>query len=160
MFGWPRKPWSTSGFGGTLGYCRLGLMDFSNSYNPYVLDVKESVFGSFAQPCLGDLENLGQLPVLQELEGTDNLVLCIFVISSLPTFQRSKNIFLAVRKATMFEWPRKSRSTSGFGGTLGYCRLGLMDFSYFYNPYEFDVKETDSSCLSKLQGSGDLENSG
>ena len=77
-------------------------MDFSNFYNPYVLDVNESVFGSFAQPCSGDLENLGQLPVLQELEGTDNLVLCIFVISSLPTFQRSRNIFLAFRKATMF----------------------------------------------------------
>ena len=51
-------------------------MDFSNFYNPYVLDVKEYVFGSFAPPCSGDLEkNIGQLPVLQELEGTDNLVL-------------------------------------------------------------------------------------
>ena len=50
-------------------------MDFSNFYNPYVLDVKESVNGSFAQPCSGDLENLGQRPVLQELKGTDNLVL-------------------------------------------------------------------------------------
>ena len=70
-------------------------MDFNNFYNPYVLDVKESVLGSFAQPCSGDLENLGQLPVLQELEGTDNLVLCIFVISSLPTFPRSRNLFLA-----------------------------------------------------------------
>ena len=66
---------STSGFGVTLGYCRLGLMDFSNFYNPHVLDVNESVFGSFAQPYSGDLENPGQLPVLQELEGTDNLVL-------------------------------------------------------------------------------------
>ena len=74
MFGWRRNSRSTSGFGGTLGYCRLGLMDFSNFYNPYVFDVKESVFGSFAQPfCSGDFENLGQLPVLQELEGTDNL---------------------------------------------------------------------------------------
>ena len=77
-------------------------MDFSNFYNPYVLDVKESVLGSFAQPCSDDLENIGQLPVLEELEGTDNLVLCIFIISPVPTFQRSRNIFLAVRKATMF----------------------------------------------------------
>ena len=77
-------------------------MDFSNFYNPYVLKVKEFDFGSLAQPCSGDLENLGQLPVLQELEGTDNLVLCIFVISPLPTFQRPRNIILAVRKATMF----------------------------------------------------------
>ena len=31
----------------------------------------------------------------------------------------------------MFGGPRKSRSTSGFGGTLGYCRLGPVDFSIF-----------------------------
>ena len=49
-------------------------MDFNKFHNPYVSDVKESVLGSFAQPCSGDLENLDQLPVLQELEGTDNLV--------------------------------------------------------------------------------------
>ena len=50
-------------------------MDFHNVFIPYVFDVKESVFGSFAQPfCSGDFENLSQLPVLQELEGTDNLV--------------------------------------------------------------------------------------
>ena len=35
-----------------------------------------------------------------------------------------------------------------------------MDFSYFYNPYDFDVKESVSSCFTKLQGSGDLKNSG
>ena len=75
-------------------------MDFSNFYNPYVFDVKESVFGSFAQPfCSGDLENLGRLLVLQELEGTDNLVLSIFVISSLPTFSRSRNLFRVVSQS-------------------------------------------------------------
>ena len=63
-------------------------MDLSNFYNPNVFDVKESVLGSFAQPCLDDFKNIGQLPVLQELEGTDNLVLCIFVISSIPKFPR------------------------------------------------------------------------
>ena len=72
-------------------------MDFSNFYNPYVFDGQEFVVCSFAQPfSLGDLETLGQLPVLQELEGTDNLVLCIFVISSLPTFSRSRNLFRVV----------------------------------------------------------------
>ena len=50
MFGWPRKSRSTSGFGGTPGYCWFGLMDFSNSNNPYDFDVKESVFRGFAQP--------------------------------------------------------------------------------------------------------------
>ena len=64
---------STSGFGSTLGYCRLGLMYFSNFFIPYVVDVEESVVRSLKQLfCLGDLENLDQLPVLQELEGTDD----------------------------------------------------------------------------------------
>ena len=74
-------------------------MDFSNFYNPYVLDVKESVIGSFAQSCLGDLENPGQLPVLQELEGTDGWVLWIAIISSLPTFSRSMNLFRVVSQS-------------------------------------------------------------
>jgi len=59
-----------------LGYCRLSLMDFSNFFIPDVSDVKESVYRSFTRPlCSCDPENKGQLPVLQELEGNDNLVL-------------------------------------------------------------------------------------
>ena len=54
------------------GYCRLGLVDFSNVFISYVFDVNKSVLRSFTRPlCSGDLENPGQLPVLQELEGTD-----------------------------------------------------------------------------------------
>ena len=107
-------------------------MDSSNFYNPYVLDVKESVFGGFAQPCSSDLENLGQLPVLQ-----DSRVLTIrsYVFSSFLHYLRFRGqgiYFSQFRKATMFGRPRKSRPISGFGGTLGYCRLGLMDFSYFF----------------------------
>ena len=49
--------------------------------------------------CSGDLENLDQLPVLQELEGTDDWVSRIFVISSFPTFSRSRNLFLAVSQS-------------------------------------------------------------
>ena len=61
-----RKSRSTAGLGSTLGYCRLGLMDFSNLFIPYVVDVNESVFRSLTQLfCSGDLENLDQLPVLQ-----------------------------------------------------------------------------------------------
>ena len=72
-------------------------MDFSNFFIPYVFDVKEAVFRSFTRPLIsGNLENKGQLPVLQELEGTDGWVLWIFVISSLPTFSRSRNLFLVV----------------------------------------------------------------
>ena len=68
-FWWSRKSRSTAGLGSTLGYWLidwLGLMDFSNLFIPYVVEVNESVFRSLTQLfCLGDLENLDQLPVLQ-----------------------------------------------------------------------------------------------
>ena len=128
MFGWPRKSRSTSGFGGTIGYSRLSLMDFSYSHNPYVLDVKESVFGSFAQPCSSDLKNLGQLPVLQELEGTDNLVLCILVISSLLTFSRSRNLFLAVTQSYHVRVTSKIQVNFRFPG---YSRVLSVRFYLF-----------------------------
>ena len=67
-------------------------MDFSNLFIPYVLDVKGAVFRSFTRSLIsGNLENKSQLPVLQELEGTDVWVLWIFVISSFPKFSRSNN---------------------------------------------------------------------
>ena len=92
-----RKSRSTSGFGGTLGYCRLGLMDFSNFFIHYYFDVRKSVCRSSSRPLFSnDFEIPGQLPVLQELEGTDGLVIWIFVISSLPMFSRSRNLFLVV----------------------------------------------------------------
>ena len=70
-------------------------MDFSNFFISYVSDVKKSVYRSFTRPlCSGNFENPGQLPVLQELEGTDSWVSWIFVISSFPTFSRSRNLFL------------------------------------------------------------------
>ena len=100
QFGWSRKSRSTSGFGSTLGYCQLGLMDFSNLFIPYVVDVKVSIFRSLTELfCSGDLENLDQLPVLQYLKGTDDWVLRIFVISLFSTFSRSRNLFLAVSQS-------------------------------------------------------------
>jgi hypothetical protein len=75
-------------------------MDFRNFFIPYVFDVKESVFRSFKRPlCSGDFENPSQLPVLLELEGTDGWVLWIFVISSFPTFSKSRNLFLVVSQS-------------------------------------------------------------
>ena len=62
-------------------------MDFRNFFILYVFEVKKSIFDSFAKLLYsGDLENPGQLPVLQVLEGTDDWVSWIFVISSLSTF--------------------------------------------------------------------------
>ena len=51
-------------------------MDFHNFFSIYVFKVKESIADI---PCellyLGDLENQGQLPVQEVLEGTDDCVL-------------------------------------------------------------------------------------
>ena len=51
----------------------MSLMDFRNFFIPYIFEVKESISRSFLKLlCSGDLENLGQLPVWQVLEGTDD----------------------------------------------------------------------------------------
>ena len=72
-------------------------MEFRHFSIFYNFEVKESIFHSFTElACLDDFENPGQLPVLQVLEGTDDWVLWIFVISSLPTFSRSRNPFFIV----------------------------------------------------------------
>ena len=78
----------------------MRLMDFRNFFIPYIFEVEESVSRSFTKLlCSGDLENLGQLPVSQVFEGTDERVLWIFVISSFPTFSRLRNPFLAVSQS-------------------------------------------------------------
>ena len=72
-------------------------MDFSNFFILYYFDVRESVYRSITWPLFSDdFEIPGQLPVLQELEGTDGSVLWIFVISLLPMFSKSRNLFLVV----------------------------------------------------------------
>ena len=51
-------------------------MNFWNCFNIYVLEVKESIADIHTElPCPGDLENPGQLPVQEVLEGTDDSVL-------------------------------------------------------------------------------------
>ena len=112
-------------------------MDFSNFYNPYVLDVKESVLGSFAQQCSGDLENIGQLPVLQELEGTDNLVLCIFVISSIPMFPRSRNLFLAVSQSYYVRVTSKIQVNFRFRKYTRVLSIGSYVFQLFLQSLRF-----------------------
>ena len=79
-------------------------MDFRNSFITYVFEVKEYIFHSFSElPCLDDFENPGQLPVLQVLEGTDDWVLWIFVISSLP------NLIASWNYEKRIHWTRKRR---------------------------------------------------
>ena len=45
---------------------------------------------------------LGRLPVLQGLEGTDDWILRNFVIFLFPTFSRSRYLFLAVSQSYQF----------------------------------------------------------
>ena len=96
-------------------------MDFRNFFIPYVFGVKESISRCFAKlPCSGDLENPDQLPVLQELEGTDNWVLRIFVISPFPTFSGSNNSFLAVSRSYHIQVTPKIQVNFRFRGIQEY----------------------------------------
>ena len=52
-------------------------------------------------------------------------------------------------QAILFGWPRKSRSTSGSGGSQRYWWLCLMDFCNIFKIYVFKVRE---SFLTGLLG--------
>ena len=62
--------------------------------------------------------------------------------------------------ATMFGWPRKSRSTSGTGGTWRYWWFCLIDFRNFFSIYVFRVKKSIADIPSELLCLSDLENLG
>ena len=50
-------------------------MSSYNLFDVYVFEVKKSIADIPTElPCSGDLENLGQLPVQEVLEGTDDSV--------------------------------------------------------------------------------------
>ena len=68
---------------------------FKFFFTIYVFEVREFISDIPTElPCSDDLENLGQLPVQEVLEGTDDCVLYIFEISSLFMFSRSRNSFM------------------------------------------------------------------
>ena len=70
-------------------------MNFHYFFSIHVFEVKESNADIPTDlPCSGDLETPGQLPVQEVLEGTDDFVLCIFIISSLFMFSRLRNPLL------------------------------------------------------------------
>ena len=113
-------------------------MDFSNFSIPYVFHVKEPIFRSITKlPCSGDLENPGQLPVLQKLGGTEVWVLWIFVISSFPTYSRSRNLFFAVSQS-YHVWVNSKIQVN-----FRYCRnsrvlmIGSYGFSLFLRSLRF-----------------------
>ena len=131
-----------------------GPMDFSNFSIPYVFHVKESIFRSITKlPCSGDLKNPGQLPVLQKLEGTEVWVLWIFVISSFPSYSRSRNLFFAVSQSYHV------RVNSKIQVNFRYCRNSrvlmispcLMDFRYFFIPYVFGVRNREATRYDTIR---------
>ena len=70
----------------------------------YVLEIKESISGFFTElPCLHDLENQDQLPVLlpilELIADTVALVACFSAISTVFMFSRLRNSFLAVSQS-------------------------------------------------------------
>ena len=93
-------------------YC---LINFWNYHTTHVFEVRESNADiSIDLPCLIYLKNLGQLSVQGYLEGTDDCISCGF-----SQFLR-RICFLGQgihnwhsERATMSEWPQKSKSTSG-----------------------------------------------
>ena len=134
---------------------------FWNFFTIYVFEGEESISDiPIELPCFGDLENPGKLPVQEVLEGTDDCVLWIFEILHYLCFRGWGIHFRYSYWATMFWWPRKSRSTSGTGGTRRYWWLCLMNFWYFFNIYVFEIKKSISDIPTELPCSGDLENPG
>ena len=158
IFGWPRKSRSTSGTGGTRRYWWLCLIDFWNFFTIYVFEVKESIADIPTElPCSGDLENPGQFPVQEVLM----ILSCEF--SQFLQYWCFWGQGIQCRHsywATMFEWPRKSRSTSGSGGTWRYWWFCLVIFPNFFSIHVFEVKESIADIPTELLCSSDLENLG
>ena len=72
-------------------------MDFRNFFIPCVIEVKISIFCCFLKlTSSSELQNPGQLPVSEVLEGAVDWVLWISVIFSFLTFSMSGKLFLAV----------------------------------------------------------------
>ena len=76
------------------------LIDSRNFITLYVLEVTESISAVLSElRYSNDLENPGQHPVSEVLEGTDDWVLRFFVISQFLTFSGSRNPFLDVSRS-------------------------------------------------------------
>ena len=111
-------------------------MDFSNFIIPYDFDVKESVSRCFAQ-LSSDLENPGQLPVLQEFEGTDDWVLWISVISSFLTFSMSRNLFMVISHGCSVQVTSKTPVNFRFCTNSRVLTIGSYGFSKFLHSLRY-----------------------
>ena len=86
-----------------------------------------------------------------DLAGLANLIITkIWFYDNLYVFEGEESIFDISYWATMFRWPRKSRSTSGTGGTWRYWWLCLTDFWNFFTIYVFEGEESISDIPIEL----------
>ena len=161
MFGWPRKSRSTSGTGGTWRYwwlCHMifeisSVFMFSRSGNSFLISllsyhvrVTSKIWVNFRYRRYLEVLMIVSYKFLKFLH-----YLCF----------RGHGIHCWYSYwATMFGWSRKSRSTSGTGGTWRYWWFCLMDFHNFFSIYVFRVKESIADIPSELLCLGDLENLG
>ena len=134
------------------------LVNFHNFFSIDVFEVKESNADIPTDlPCSGDLENPGQLPVQEVLEGTDDFVLWIFPISSVFMFSRSRNS-LPTFLPSYYVWVTlKIKVNFRFKRYWWFC---LVIFPNFFSIHVFEVKESIADIPTELLCSSDLENLG
>ena len=156
LFELPRKSRSTSGSRVPRRYWWLYLMDFHNFFTIYVFEVKESIVCILTElRCPIDFKNPSQLPVREAL------VILFYNFLKFSHYARywGQEIHCwYFYIATMFRWPRKSRTTSGPGRTRGYWWLCLVDFWNFFTIYVFEVRESFDDLPTELPCLRDLKN--
>ena len=136
------------------------LIDSNSFFIIHVFEVKESIFDIRSElPYLSYFENPGQLPVQEDLRGTDDFVLWILTISSVfMFFEVKESIYDIPTELPCLCDLIKSRSTSGSRGTddsvLYIFEISsLFVFSRSMNPLLIFLP----SCPTYL---GDLKNPG
>ena len=122
----------------------------------YAFKVKESISDIPTElPCLSDLENPSQLPVRKV-----RMILSykLLKFSDYSCFRGQGIHCWYFYRATLFELPRKSRSTSGSRVPQMYWWLYLMDFDNLFTIYVFEVKESIVDILNELRCLSDTDN--
>ena len=131
------------------------LVNFHNFFSIHVFEVKESIADIPTQlPCLGDLENQGQLPVQEVLM---IFVLWIFTISSVFMFLRSRNPLPTFLLSYHVWVTSKIQVNFRFRRYWWFC---LISFWNFFTVYVFKVKESIADIPTELPRSDDLKNLG
>ena len=105
------------------------IMDFHNLYAIHVFKVEEFTVDILTElPCLSDLENPSQLPVRKVLM---KLSYKLLRFSDFSWFRGQGIHCWYFYRASLFELPRKSRSTSGSMGTSKVLIIVSYEFSKF-----------------------------